>query len=896
MTWLEQSARAGTWVVRLPEGTLAISEQLARFMAWPPGASLPVGVSGSCKSALAFYAPPFQNRMADVLQACVATGTPFDEEVQAITANGELRWARACGRAVRDGSGTVICVQGLLHDLSEKKLAEQASNAVTLRLSSTLASLTEAFATLDWEGRFTYVNPEGERLLQYKTSALAGQPAWQVLRGEHPPDPATTPHAGGLQVLFHDVLRTGLTQEQEQFDTRLGKWLALRVHPFADGVAIYLRDVTHTRQSQEQLLLLQTSIAQLHDMVVITEAGPLDAPGPRIVFVNDAFERRTGYTRGEVLGRSPRLLQGKRTQRPELDRVRKALLTQQPVRVELINYTKDGEPYWVELEIVPVDYFRQGLTHWVAVARDISERKAAEDEIEGLAFYDSLTELPNRQMLMARLQRVLGTPSEATPPAAAPTAPAPQQGAAEPLSHEPPHFADTIPGSTDFAPSQPDVAAPPLPPERNRRKPTAPAAALTTSALMFIDLDHFKILNDTMGHATGDLLLQKVALRLASCVRLSDTVARLGGDEFVVMLENLGGDEETDTITPADLDSAQHKARVVGEKIVASLSEPFDLAGHQHHCTCSVGITLFGTRAITLSDVLKQADLAMYQAKAAGRNGVCFFDPAMQSLAISNAALTSDMRRGLREGEFELFYQPQVGRDGRMFGVEALLRWQHPERGLVTPDDFIPQAEESGLIMPLGQWVLQTACEQLAAWGTRPETEKLSIAINVSMRQFRHPEFVEQVLSMIAQTGIRAHRLKLELTESLLATGLEITIAKMGRLKDAGVTLSIDDFGIGYSALSYLKYLPLDQLKIDRAFVKDVLTDPNDAAIARTIIGLAQSLGLGVVAEGVETEEQRAFLAKHGCDCYQGWLFCKALPIDKLEAFMRVIWHAELLV
>ena len=900
LAWLEQSARAGTWTLSLPDGQLTISAQLARLLAWPPGASPPVGVAGTCESALAFYAPPFRNRMDQVLQACAQHATPFDEEVQAITANGELRWVRSCGRALRGATGAVDRVQGVLHDLTEKKLAEQASQAVTLRLSSTLASLTEAFATLDWEGRFTYINPEGERLLRHKASTLAGQPVWRVLRGARPSDPLSQANASpdsGLQALFEDVLRTGLTQELEEFDLRLNKWLAVRVHPFADGVAIYLRDVSATRQSQEQLLLLQTSIAKLNDMVIITEAGPLDAPGPRIVFVNDAFERRTGYTRSEVLGRNPRLLQGKRTQRPQLDRVREALQSQQPVRVELINYTKHGEPYWVELEIVPVDYFRRGLTHWVAVARDISERKAAEDEIEGLAFYDALTELPNRQMLMARLERALATTSEAAPTSTAtPATPAPLRQVTEPPSHEPPQFADTIPGSTDFAPTQPGPTAPLQPLGRNRRKPTAPEAAPTTSALMFIDLDHFKILNDTLGHATGDLLLQKVALRLASCVRLSDTVARLGGDEFVVMLENLGGDEDSEATSQPDPDSALHKARVVGEKIVASLSEPFDLAGHQHHCTCSVGITLFGTQPITLSDVLKQADLAMYQAKAAGRNGVCFFDPAMQSLAISNAALTSDMRRGLREGEFELFYQPQVGRDGRMFGVEALLRWQHPEHGMVTPDDFIPQAEESGLIMPLGQWVLQTACEQLATWGQRPETEKLSIAINVSMRQFRHPEFVEQVLGMIAQTGIRAHRLKLELTESLLATGLEITIAKMGRLKDAGVTLSIDDFGIGYSALSYLKYLPLDQLKIDRAFVKDVLTDPNDAAIARTIIGLAQSLGLGVVAEGVETEEQRAFLAKHGCECYQGWLFCKALPIDKLEAFMRVIWHAELLV
>ncbi|MBC7547068.1 MAG: bifunctional diguanylate cyclase/phosphodiesterase [Polaromonas sp.] len=500
-------------------------------------------------------------------------------------------------------------------------------------------------------------------------------------------------------------------------------------------------------------------------------------------------------------------------------------------------------------------------------------------------------------MLMARLERVLSSSSEAAlSPTTAPATVAPLMTAAKPRSHVTTQFADTVPFATDFALTQPGLTLPPQPPTRNRRKTKLPATARITSALMFIDLDHFKILNDTLGHATGDLLLQKVALRLASCVRLSDTVARLGGDEFVVMLENLGAENDSNAQAAPDTDKAHHKARVVGEKIVASLSEPFDLAGHQHYCTCSIGITLFGMQPITMSDVLKQADLAMYQAKAAGRNGVFFFDPAMQSLAISNADLTNDMRRGLRENEFELYYQPQVGRNGRMFGVEALLRWQHPERGLVTPDDFIPQAEECGLIMPLGEWVLQTACEQLAAWGKRTETEKLCIAVNVSMRQFRHPEFVDQVLGMIAKTGIRAHRLKLELTESLLATGLEITIAKMGMLKSVGVTLSIDDFGMGYSALSYLKYLPLDQLKIDRSFVKDVLTDPNDAAIARTIIGLAQSLGLGVVAEGVETEEQRAFLAKHGCESYQGWLFCKALPIDKLETFMQVIWHAELLV
>ena len=276
----------------------------------------------------------------------------------------------------------------------------------------------------------------------------------------------------------------------------------------------------------------------------------------------------------------------------------------------------------------------------------------------------------------------------------------------------------------------------------------------------------------------------------------------------------------------------------------------------------------------------------MYQAKNAGRNAVRFFDPAMQATVTANAALATDLRQAWREGQFLLDYQPQVGADGRMTGVEALLRWKHPDRNMVPPSHFIPTAEETSLIVPIGRWVLEQACDQLARWAKNPGRSHLSIAVNVSVRQFRDPDFVDQVMSAIDRSKIAPHKLKLELTESLLADGIEITVAKMGSLKAMGVTLSLDDFGMGYSSLSYLKRLPLDQLKIDREFVKDILTDANDAAIARTIIGLAQSLGLGVVAEGVETEAQRAFLAQQGCYEYQGYLFCQPLPIEELEAFM----------
>ena len=798
LSLVERTCATGTWSLALPERRPCLSVNLARMLELAPQAA-----SGLTQLS-DFFIPDSRTMVKEAVDACVISGLPFDVEAQVTTAGENHLMVRCLGEALLDADGAIIRVHGVIQDITEKRRAEQDSLSVTMRLSTTLASISEAFVTLDRQGRFTYLNSESEYMLRRKSAALLGKKIWTQLDG-----------TGRLHQDMQDALSKGLHLESEDFYPDLGKWLALRAYPFEEGMAVYLRDVTTLRQSQEQLLLLQTSISRLNDMVLITEAGSIDAPGPRIVFVNDAFEKHTGYSRGEVLGKAPRMLQGAMTQRPELDRIRAALLQAQPVRAELINYKKNGDLYWIELDIVPVDYFNRGLTHWVAVARDITERKAAENEIEHLAFYDTLTQLPNRQLLMDRLKVALA-------------------------------------GDAD---------------------------ARHIGVLMFIDLDHFKVLNDSLGHAWGDMLLQQVATRLAASVRSSDTVARLGGDEFVVMLEDVGDDSGTATNT----------ARLVGEKIRAALSVPYELAGHDYYGTCSIGITCFSLTQHSIGDLLKQADLAMYQAKAAGRNAVCFFDPEMQAAATANATLSSQLREALHDQQFVLHYQPQVGGDARMLGVEALLRWQHPTRGLVGPDEFIPQAEEGGLILPLGQWVIEKACAQLAFWAVNPDTEKLSISVNVSARQFRHPEFVEGVLQLIRQYGIPANRLKLELTESLLATGMDVTIAKMGLLKDAGVTLSIDDFGMGYSALSYLKYLPLDQLKIDRTFVKDVLTDPNDAAIARTIIGLAQSLGLGVIAEGVETEAQRAFLAWHGCESYQGHLFCAALPIDALEAFMKTL-------
>jgi diguanylate cyclase (GGDEF)-like protein/PAS domain S-box-containing protein len=792
---LERTAFVGVWTLDLVHDRLEWSDQLATIHDAPPG------YAPAREHAFDLYAPEWRDKVRALVTACTERGEPFDEEMQIVTLQGRRAWVRSIGHAVREGDGRIVRVEGAVQEIAPHGHRAGTLLRHTVSMGGAMSS-GEAFATVDREGRFTYVNEEAERLLGRAANELLGRSMWNSFQKTV---------RMRLEEQFRRCVAGNKVLEIEELDARLSRRIEARGYPFGGGVAVHLRDVTARHKAQEQLRLLESSIARLNDIVIITEAGPFNEPGPRIVFVNEAFERRTGYRREEVIGRTPRLLQGPGTQRKELDRIRAALEQWQPARVDVINYKKNGEPFWVDLEVSPVWDEQRRLTHWVAVGRDITERKTAEEKIQYLAFYDPLTKLPNRQLLLDRLQRALSDRDH------------PREG-----------------------------------------------------ALMFIDLDNFKVLNDTLGHQKGDQLLQQVAERLRSCVHRGDTVARLGGDEFVILIEN-------NHHKPLEPSAA---ARAVSERILGKLGEPYVLSGHLHHSTCSIGVTLFGRAPWTVSELLKQADLAMYQAKNAGRNAVCFFDPEMQAVATANATLATDLREAWRDGQFLIDYQPQVGADGRMTGVEALLRWRHPERDLVPPAHFIPTAEETSLIIPIGRWVLEQACAQLAEWARRPDRRHLSIAVNVSVKQFRHPDFVDEVMTAIANAGIAPHKLKLELTESLLAEGIEVTVAKMGSLKDMGVTLSLDDFGMGYSSLSYLKRLPLDQLKIDREFVKDILTDANDAAIARTIIGLAQSLGLSVIAEGVETQAQRAFLAQQGCYEYQGFLFCRPLPVDQLEKFM----------
>ena len=446
---------------------------------------------------------------------------------------------------------------------------------------------------------------------------------------------------------------------------------------------------------------------------------------------------------------------------------------------------------------------------WVITYHDVTDLRRANEEIEHLAFYDPLTGLPNRRLLLDRLGRA----------------------------------------------------------------PVLSQRSGKVGALLFLDLDHFKDLNDTLGHEVGDELLQAVAQRLLANVRVADTVARLGGDEFVVMLSDLS----TSTQEAAAL------AQRIGEKILRGLSEPYVLRGHTHQGAASIGATLFGASAQSAIELLRQADIAMYQVKARRGNALCFFDPKMQTAINDRAQLEADLRQALVAQQLVLHYQPQATLQGDVIGAECLLRWQHPQRGMVPPGQFIAVAEESDLILHIGQWVLHSACTQLARWQEQPQWAHLQLSVNVSARQFRQSDFVHQVIETLQVTGARAHLLTLELTESLVLDNVEDAIDKMHQLRTKGVRFSVDDFGTGYSSLAYLTRLPLHQLKIDQSFVRNLGSRPSDDVIVQTIIGMGRNLDLEVIAEGVETEAQKAILAGHGCDLYQGYLLARPMPVADFE-------------
>ena len=855
-------------------------------------------------------------------------------------------WNTVIHAPVRDAQDTIVGTLSIVQDVTARKTAELSLRASEENLAVTLQSIGDAVIATDVLGRITRMNPVAERMTGWDMDQAHGRPLTEVFRIVHahtrevPEDPVARVLATGevVGLANHTALLSRDGTERQISDSAA---------PIRDaqgrllGVVLVFSDVTQAYHLQQVLV---ESEGRYRAVVDASPIGIVVHQHERMVFVNPAAVKAIGAPNAQVLlGRAlkdfihpdhldeiakrAKLVKGGQTELPmaewrylrldgsvidvqaqatairlngelavqlsfmditerkrdqavlrenearfraltslssdwyweqdtefrylrvitgetdwfraveqvdpgatyvgktrwevgeisrtpaQWDEHRAVLHAHQEFRdLQLCYRNLDGSMRWASVSGMPVFDQRGEFRGYCGIGRDITTQKLAEEQINSLAFYDALTELPNRRLLIEQLKQAL-------------------------LTHA-----------------------------RNHQR----------GALLFIDLDNFKSLNDTSGHETGDLLLKQVGQRLQGCVREADTVARLGGDEFVVMLPGLSADP---TVAAAD-------AELVGHKILLAFAPPFLLAGREYRSTPSLGITLFGDGTQGVEDLLKQADLAMYQAKAAGRNTLRLFDQGMQAAVDARVALESDLHAALEARQFVLHYQPVVGNGGLVTGAEALVRWVHPTRGMVSPGQFIPLAEATRLIVPLGAWVLDTACAQLARWSGRPDTRRLAMSVNVSAHQLMEPDFVAQVLAALDRNGADPTRLKLELTESLMADNIETVICKMTALRGRGVDFSLDDFGTGYSSLSYLKRLPLSHLKIDQSFVRDLLVDPNDAAIARTIVALGASLGLAVVAEGVETEGQFQFLLETGCDTFQGYWFAHPVPIDVFERLL----------
>lgn len=544
----------------------------------------------------------------------------------------------------------------------------------------------------------------------------------------------------------------------------------------------------------------------------------------RILAVNHAAIQKYGYSQEEFLGMRMDALFVEADDALTIETSMRTTQRNNQPPVRSRHKKKDGNIIDVELSSDNITFDQSPAL--LVLASDVTERLRAErglaqasEKLHHLAFYDPLTHLPNRLLLLDRLQHAL----------------------------------------------------------------SSNASDKTFGALLYLDLDNFKAINDTFGHEAGDMLVQQVAVRLSACLAIGTTVARLSADEFAVLLEKTG----------RHLAEMAKLAKSAAERILASISEPYHIAGHDYYSTGCIGITLFSNPQDKPGDLLKQADLAMHEAKEAGRNTLRFFDQEMQAAAFARSELEAQIRHALQEEQFHLYYQAQLDWHGRVTGAEALVRWRHPQRGVVLPGEFIPLAEDTGMILQLGHAILKRACKQLAEWSAHTESAQLDIAVNISARQFQHASFVDQVMDVLAQSGANPGKLRLELTESMLVENIDDTIEKMNRLREFGVRFSLDDFGTGYSSLLYLKRMPIEYLKIDQSFVRDILNDPNDAAIVRTIISLGKSLNLGIIAEGVELEAQREYLEHYGCSLYQGYLFSHPLPPDEFEAFLLSRHHRD---
>jgi len=663
----------------------------------------------------------------------------------------------------------------------------------------------DAVITIDIDGKVTYWNPKATEIFGYSSDYVQGKRLLDLIL-----DPSTVDSFNKFLTRFSSSNMKEVKPERFEFEalTAAGKSVQVEVsvtvlRRYGAYVFVgFLRDLTEVNKITEELRISAITFNSQEGMIIADEEM-------NILRVNEAFTDITGYSSDEVVGSTPRFFNPDNVNDEYYRSIWKSFDTNDGWEGELWDTRKNGEVVPLNVVITVIRGLDRQTKNYVLGVSDITRTKKDAEEIFRLAFYDPLTGLPNRRLLMDRLNQAV-----------------------------------TMTG-------------------RNIDK----------AAVLFVDLDNFKYLNDNLGHDFGDLLLQQVAHRLTLGLRSEDIVARIGGDEFVIILQHLG-EEGLD---------APEQTKAVATKILSTLNKPYILKDHECFSSASIGVTLFDSQEVNVDDLLKQADIAMYEAKQSGRNTLRFFDPKMQENITQRAKLENALHNALEKDQFELYYQLQVDDKNIPSGAEALLRWRHPSLGIVSPLDFIPLAEDSGLIIPIGHWVIQTACNQLREWQKHPKTKGLTVAVNISPRQFFQPNFVGEILDALGETGIDPSLLKLELTEGLILDDVDSAIAKMKTLKNRGVEFSLDDFGTGYSSLAYLTKLPLSQLKIDQSFVSNIGHNARPSIIIKTIIAMSKNLGLEVVAEGVETKAQFDFLEPLGCEFYQGYLFSKPLPAMEFE-------------
>jgi diguanylate cyclase (GGDEF)-like protein/PAS domain S-box-containing protein len=759
-----------------------------------------------------------QQTVAAIARA-LQSGNDFAGEILNYRKSGEPFWNDLAITPVRDSAGEINCFVGITRDLTAKKTAEAELAALEERDRFLLDHALSGIVMHDASTAIRYINARAASLLsmtqEEAIGVLADDPRWDFLQEDGSPLPID-------EYPIKRALAGGAVESMLLGKPRAGaeepSWLLCDAYPALDApdqpgrIVVTFTDVTALKKSERALNAAEERLR-------LILRGANDASWDLNISTGEFYLSPRWWT---MLGYDPA------QQQVDLGEFTFGLIHPRDralVRQTIERALHDGsEAYEFEFRLKHHDgHYMPLLTRGYILrdangqalrlsgtTTDLTDRKASEKLIYRLAFYDALTGLPNRTMMM----RLMRTVMEAA-------AKSPQHG-----------------------------------------------------ALLFIDLDNFKFLNDTRGHDVGDMLLQQVARRLRRCVGRTGIVARLGGDEFLVLLPNLA----------LHGNAAGTIATAFAGRLQDVICRPYKLGRMAYRCTLSIGIAPFSGSALDVEGIFKQADLAMYEAKAAGRNTMRMFTESMQLAVDERLALETDFRHGLQAEQMVLYAQPQVNRSGIPVGGEVLVRWRHPKRGLVPPASFIPMAEATGLILPLGQWVLEAACKALSSWALSPRLSALSLSVNVSVRQFHEADFVDAVLAVLAETGANPARLKLEMTETIFAEKLEEIVPKLDRLRAHGIRFSIDDFGTGYASLRYLQRMPLDELKIDGSFVRDVLTNPNDAALARIIISLTDSLGVSVVAEGVETEGQYRFLVEQGCERFQGYLFGKPMPLADFQA------------